>query len=168
MKTWHVTWGQKIAVIIGLLVGVCLDQYYENYFLEQNNVVQTDRGLTAPNQLPSPVIDDIYDGDTIYVTFPGIPDILGKHVRIRLLGIDTPELKSKNELEKKHAVKAKERLIELVGKNNIRLGEIKRDKFFGLDCNVYVGETNLSQQLIKEGLGREYWGDKKEEWNFTE
>ena len=55
-----------------------------------------------------------YDGDSITFDIPNAPPIVGKNMVIRLLGIDTPELrKSKCEQEKKIALLAKNRVHSL-------------------------------------------------------
>lgn len=36
-----------------------------------------------------------YDGDTFYVNLPGLPVVFGEELPIRLLNIDTPELRSR-------------------------------------------------------------------------
>lgn len=38
----------------------------------------------------------VYDGDTFYANLFSIPDIFGKNIGIRLYGVDTPELNSKD------------------------------------------------------------------------
>ena len=55
---------------------------------------------------------NIYDGDTCTITFK-VGDMFYKH-NIRLNGIDTCEIRSKNEANKQKAQLAKHRLIELV------------------------------------------------------
>lgn len=45
---------------------------------------------------PQPINIIVHDGDTIYVDFPGVPAVLGKDLGVRLLGIDTPELRDPN------------------------------------------------------------------------
>ena len=38
-------------------------------------------------------IISVYDGDTFRADIRGLPDIIGKNIAIRILGIDTPEIK---------------------------------------------------------------------------
>ena len=48
------------------------------------------------NQSESYTIENIisvYDGDTFRADIRGLPDIIGKNIAIRILGIDTPEIK---------------------------------------------------------------------------
>ncbi len=104
----------------------------------------------------------VYDGDTIAIILPQMPPPLDK-AYIRLLGIDTPELKGKCLEEKQKAIEAKNKLIELIGNSKtIILTDYKYDKFGGrIDANVII---NISQELIKAGLARPYYGDLKQSW----
>ena len=51
-----------------------------------------------------------YDGDTITFNLPNLHPIIGKKIRVRLNGIDTPEIKGKCDKEKYDAEQARERL----------------------------------------------------------
>ena len=53
-------------------------------------------------------IISVYDGDTFRADIRGLPDIIGKNIAIRILGIDTPEIKGKCEEEKIVAIKARD------------------------------------------------------------
>ena len=63
----------------------------------------------------------VYDGDTIKVVFPlkykvkGIP-ILGKMYKwnCRLIGVDTPEIRTRNKLEKVHGYFVRDKLKEKI------------------------------------------------------
>lgn len=37
----------------------------------------------------------VYDGDTMTVTIPDVPPLLGENIPVRVRGIDTPEMKDK-------------------------------------------------------------------------
>ena len=106
----------------------------------------------------------IYDGDTFTVNIKDWPDIVGKKVQVRIYGIDTPELKSKNLYEKDLARKAKERLVFLLRNHKIDIRNVRRDKYFRLLAEVYSDDINVGDKLIEEGLAREYFGNKKGDW----
>ena len=59
------------------------------------NAAEKDYGNVMVKEVTS-----IYDADTFRVNIEGWPDIVGKHVSIRVLGIDAPELRGKCESEK--------------------------------------------------------------------
>lgn len=110
------------------------------------------------------------DGDTICVIVPislefgnGKNKKFGLYrLNIRLLGIDTCELKSKSEL----AFKAKDRLISLIDEcekkiflklyNYDKYGRILGELFKDSTCDV-----SFNQILLNEGLAKPYFGGKK-------
>ena len=56
----------------------------------------------------------IYDGDRFRANIKGWPDIIGKSVPIRILGIDTPEMRGKCQEEKILARQAKQHTVALL------------------------------------------------------
>lgn len=104
-----------------------------------------------------------YDGDTLTVDIPNMHPFFGKNVKVRVLGLDTPEVKTDNKCEK-DAARIARRLVENLLKRaqRIDLTEIDRDKYFRVLANVIVDGRNLKDVLIKENLAYEYYGGKKE------
>lgn len=45
-------------------------------------------------QMPSANVIDVYDGDTFKVQLPGMLDVFGQNLSIRIKGIDAPEIRS--------------------------------------------------------------------------
>ena len=104
----------------------------------------------------------VYDGDTITI------DINDRHVRIRLAGIDTPELNAETEIEKNKAIQSRDYLeslildkeiIVLFEKSDTTLDGINRGNFgrpivyiFILDDSVLPSiETFVNQDMIVNG-----------------
>lgn len=105
---------------------------------------------------------DNYDGDTVRVNIPGFPDIVGKKIPIRISGVDTPEMKTKNKCEKKIATRAKlfvESKMRSASKLEIR--NIQRGKYFRLVADVYADGVNLGQELLNLALAVPYDGGRK-------
>ena len=50
-------------------------------------------------------IISVYDGDTFRVDIDELSDIVGKNIAIRILGIDTPEIRGQCEKEKQLTIK---------------------------------------------------------------
>lgn len=104
-------------------------------------------------------IDEIYDGDTIYVTFPGVPDVLGKHIGVRLLGTDTPEMHSKLPCLHEMAIMARQELVTFIGRGKtLTLTKVKRDKFFRLDADLLVNGESASEHMLKGGWAKSFTG----------
>jgi endonuclease YncB( thermonuclease family) len=104
-------------------------------------------------------INRITDGDTINVTIPEWPPILGDHASVRVIGIDAPEMRSACEAERAKAVIAKQALADLIHSAKVvRLEKMKRDVHFRIDAVVTVDGADVAPQLIKAGYVRAYSG----------
>lgn len=104
-----------------------------------------------------------YDGDTFKVDIPSIHPFFGKGMSIRIAGLDTAELQSKNACERKIALLARQRTQEILSKaKRIDLVAISPDKYFRVDASVIVDTTiNLGYLLLKENLAYPYAGGTK-------
>lgn len=112
----------------------------------------------------------VYDGDTVHVVFkmPNANECY-KWV-IRMNGIDTPEMKSKNATEKKAAVAARDFLKEQILDKIIIVDCLEFDKYGRLLAELYTeGSTvSLSRQMIEKGHAKAYDGGTKEGWGDLE
>lgn len=77
--------------------------------------------------------------------------------RIRLLGIDAPELESCMGLQ------AKEALEIMIEEKVVSLKDQVRDDYGRNLANVFVASTFVNKEMIKRGLGKYNSGDKKYE-----
>lgn len=119
--------------------------------------------------LPPPANIRVHDGDTITVDFPGLPEVFGKNIGVRLLGIDTPELRDPNPIVKAYAYKAREYLILRVkAAKTLEIKAASRDKFFRMDGRLYLDDIDIQQELIARGYAKPYFGDKKSPWTVAD
>lgn len=105
-----------------------------------------------------------YDGDTIKFDLgTNLPDLF-RYMPLRLYGIDTPEIKSKNinAFVARDFVKS-----ELSNAKQINLCECKDDKYFRINCRVNYDNKDLTQELLKRKLGYEYYGGKKKVIDYS-
>lgn len=108
---------------------------------------------------------DVYDGDTMTVSFIFRGKIY--QTKVRLYGVDTPELRPRLNVQdrKKEIAKANiaKDFVREKCQNRIVLAEFidKKEKFGRHLANIFVDDDNLSQLLIQKGLGKEYYGGKK-------
>ena len=120
--------------------------------------------------VPTPYVSraevlSVYDGDTITVMID-----LGLSIRVqakcRLLGIDTPEIRTKNAAEKKMGYEARDRLREMIDGQWVVLHSVaKPDKYGRLLVKVWANdETCVNDALIEEGLARVYDGGARTSW----
>jgi micrococcal nuclease len=110
-------------------------------------------------------VSTIYDGDTFFANIKDYPPIAGDHIAIRVKGVDTPEMKGDCEREVELARKAKQFTVTFLrSAKTIQLKNLARDKYFRIDADVYSNGKSLAAELIKAGLGYEYYGGKKRSW----
>lgn len=112
----------------------------------------------------------VYDGDTITIvkqfSCDGEPPKYYKY-SVRLYGIDTPELRTKNAVEKKYAIMAKNAVIELILNKMVELEDISYDKYGRILAKVFVTDErgfkiNISEKLVEMRLAKRYYGKTKE------
>ena len=106
-------------------------------------------------------LDRVVDGDTIDVNIDlGFKIILAKQ-RVRLVGIDTPESRTKDLAEKKLGLQAKELLQELT-KDGFVLESQGRGKYGRILGVLWdLEENSINEKLVEAGLAVEYWGVTK-------
>jgi len=109
-------------------------------------------------------IVSVYDGDTFRVDLDSIkyPDIIGKHISVRIADIDTPELKSKNKDTKQLAIVSRDfSKKQLLSAKKIVLTKVRRDKYFRILAVVLVDGVDLSKLLLDQKLAKLYSGGSK-------
>ena len=121
-------------------------------------------------------VTKVVDGDTLDCVFDLGFDVMVKH-RVRMLGIDTPESRTRDKVEKKFGLASKKRLKDMlpVGSAQILKTQIARD---GEDAKGKFGrilgdfivhytpedrQTKASEIMILEGYAVAYHGQNKED-----
>ncbi len=133
-------------------------------------------------------VTDVYDGDTITAVIKSGHSMF-RRFQFRLIGIDTPEIRSRNSIERTHAVSARNRVLNWLlpdvfavdGKythrtitaqldhtpaiTRARLGNF--DKYGRILCRIVSDDGDcLNDVLIKEGFARAYDGGNRKKWSF--
>ena len=100
-------------------------------------------------------VTKVYDGDTITVDFDLGFGILIRKQKIRLLGINTPEVRGP---EKPQGIISRDALRQrILGKVvTIKTSKDKKGKYGRWLGEVFVEEENINQWLITEGYAKEY------------
>lgn len=103
-----------------------------------------------------------YDGDTIQFSIPDVHPLLGQKISVRVLGLDTPEVKGKQPCEKE-AARTAQRLVESILKNAkvINIEEASRDKYFRILGKVIADGQSVTDILLKNKLAYSYYGKTK-------
>lgn len=117
----------------------------------------------------------VVDGDTVDVDIDLGFGIWLRNERVRIMGIDTPESRTRDKVEKKFGLAAKARLKSLLGKTAVLKTQIDKSggdakgKFGRIlgDFDVYDARTDswrpATEVLISEGHAVAYFGGSKEE-----
>ena len=102
-----------------------------------------------------------YDGDTCYVTYKG------KNDKVRLLGLDTPEISNpKCEQEYALGIDARNFVNNLISEGvSIKFKtEYNRDFFGRILSYIIVDGENVSKKMGSNGLGVIYDRSNKKDW----
>lgn len=116
----------------------------------------------------SAVVVGVYDGDTITVDIPDVPAVFGDNVGVRVLGIDTPEIRDRRPDVHALAVQARDMVRGWcpVG-SPAMLHDVARDKYFRILARVECGGVDVAAELLRMGLAKPYDGGTKEGWAGT-
>jgi len=112
----------------------------------------------------------VVDGDTVDVDIDLGFGVVLSDERVRIMGIDTPESRTRDKVEKKFGLASKARLKSLLGKTGIlktqinKNGEDMKGKF-GRILGDFVAEDGrmVTEILVEEGHAVAYFGGSKEE-----
>jgi endonuclease YncB( thermonuclease family) len=133
--------------------------------LENNARPPTER-LVA-NGLAGPVsarVERVVDGDTIDVR---AAIWLGQSlfIRIRIDGIDAPELEARCAEERRLAEKARDYLVRRLAGEDVELSRIVYDKYGGrVRAQVSDEKGDIGEAMLKEKLARPYHGERRQPW----
>lgn len=110
---------------------------------------------------------EVYDGDSIFIDLPGLHPLFGKRMGVRILGIDTPEVKTKDSCEKKKGIEAKDYLTKIIASaKRIDIIDVQKDKYFRILGTVKADGLSVADELIKQRLAYPYFGEKKVKRNW--
>ena len=106
----------------------------------------------------------VIDGDTFEARVQIWLDHYAEY-KIRLRGIDAPELRAKCNAAKRQAVRAKTILEKMLQDTDVKLMNIERGKYGGrVIADVLVGQEDISQFMIDNRVARSYSGNARESW----
>lgn len=114
------------------------------------------------------IINKVVDGDTVDVDIDLGFGVCLKDERVRIMGIDTPESRTSDPVEKIFGLAAKERLKSLLGKEAILKTEVSKDGEdmkgkFGRILGDFIAEDGrqVTDIMIEEGHCVRYHGQNK-------
>lgn len=104
----------------------------------------------------------VYDGDTITIAAKlPYPESPLYRFPVRLNGIDTPEIKGKDEDEKKSALLAKHALENLILNKTVLLKNTTTEKYGRILADVYLDDLHLNQWMLDNKYAVPYSGGTK-------
>ena len=112
------------------------------------------------------VIKRVVDGDTVDIDIDLGFGIILKDERVRIMGIDTPESRTRDLTEKKFGLASKARLKEILGKTaTLVCKEYDAKGKFGRVLGDFTTNDGrmVTDVLIEEGHAVAYFGGSKEE-----
>ena len=113
----------------------------------------------------------IVDGDTVDIDIDLGFGIWMHRERVRIMGIDTPESRTRDKIEKTFGLASKARLKDMlpIGSTQIlkteidRSGEDKKGKFGRILGDFLIDGRRVTEILVEEGHAVAYFGGSKEE-----
>lgn len=121
---------------------------------------------TGASSLPGPIpveVLKVKDGDTLKVR---VRIWLDQYVTVsvRVLGVDTPEMRARCPEERRGAEAARE-FVRVIATEGVTIRNVRYGKYAGrVLADVYVNDMNLAELLISNGLGRPYDGGRRKGW----
>jgi micrococcal nuclease len=109
----------------------------------------------------------VIDGDTVDVDIDLGFGIWQKNERVRIMGIDTPESRTRNKIEKKFGLAAKAKLKTLLGKDTVlrttinKKGVDMKGKFGRVLGDFLDGVRPISKIMCETGHAVAYFGGAK-------
>ena len=110
-------------------------------------------------------VTKVVDGDTIDVVIDLGFDIMYKS-RVRLFGIDTPESRTRDKVDKKYGLLSKKFLQENLKKGKIVIKTHKNSetgKFGRILGEIFVNGININMLMCSKGHAVEYYGQSKDD-----
>ena len=110
--------------------------------------------FTFEHQTVTALICDVYDGDTITA-------IIGLHrtyykFKIRLFGIDTPEIRTKDPEEKRRGYQARDFVRKHILDEIVTIECFPFDKYGRILGNVWHNGVCINELLLNNGMARKY------------
>lgn len=103
----------------------------------------------------------VYDGDTVYLESELWPDS-NQFIRLRIYGIDTPEIRTRKLCEKELGKQAKRFLARHLADKVLTLTNVKTGKYAGrVIGDLYADGILVSKVMLDSGYATPYFGKKK-------
>ena len=117
------------------------------------------------------LINRIIDGDTVDIDIDLGFGVWLRDERVRIIGIDTPESRTSDTIEKQFGLAAKARLKELIPEGSMQVlktevnknGEDMKGKFGRILGDFLIEKKKVTEILVGEGHAVKYQGQSKDD-----
>jgi len=155
-----------VAFVVGLLLGGSLRPQETRGVARPSEVVPAARPVSTVSRTAYPAdVLRVIDGDTFEAR---VHVWLGLDVttKVRLRGIDAPELRARCAEELQKADAARGALIALLAEGDVAVSNVGPDKYGGrVVADAGTRRTpNISQAMLAAGHARRYDGGRRETW----
>ena len=145
---------------ISIVIGALIFSFILFSFIRSHRIIRVERqtGAVIQSDQKSPPVSTVIrviDGDTIEVNVKGVVE------RVRLIGVDTPEIVGSRKSVQCFAAEASDFLKSMLPGGTIvtlesDISQDNRDKYGRLLRYVYRGDVLVDEEIIQEGYGFEY------------
>lgn len=115
------------------------------------------------NQYVEAKIVSIYDGDSVKAIFQFNNSMYKWNCR--LTGIDTPEIRTSDQNEKKYGYFVRNKLRNKILNKVVKMKCGSFDKYGRLLVEIIYDEDNINKWLIENSYAFPYYGGKKQSWS---
>ena len=107
----------------------------------------------------------VVDGDTVDVDIDLGFGVWLQNQRIRMYGIDAPESRTSNKVEKVYGMAAKDFVIKWTNAGDLVLKTFKdgKGKYGRILGELWYNDVNINQRMIEEHHAVKYYGQSKKE-----
>lgn len=136
---------------------------------EPGRAAEPARAETPAAPAPTPAypaeVLRVIDGDTFEArlrVWPGLEVV----TKVRLAGIDAPELSARCEREQAQAAQARDRLVALLAEGGVAVRAVRPDKYGGrvVAAAATRATADVGGALMAAGLARPYAGKRRAGW----
>lgn len=109
---------------------------------------------TAPGTAPGTVegeVTRVADGDTLTIVTRD-----GTRLKVRLYGIDAPEIPHDGQPGQPYGEEAKDALEKKISRKTVRLDIVERDQYERTVAIVFLGNRVINEEMVQEGFAWAY------------
>lgn len=158
--------GYKSILLILLIINIVacssikkIENQAPASLMEDEEIAETSKETGSSNKRFSVIVTEIIDGDTLVINFQGRSDLpiqinRQNHIKVKILGIDSPESTTKKQL---FGIESAAFTAELLSEGNVEIevdNKAKTDNYGRYQFHVFANGKNVATESIKNGFSR--------------